>query len=1096
MKTEFSGRLIQYVEALDFGDAVSNQILEIDAMLKKMGIRTLICSKWTHEQVAEYRVDLEDVSPTDRDIALIHYAGFSQYVIPHIGGFRCTKILHYHNITPHEFFDRESTLYSFCLDGRKQLAEVLHSFQYCWGDSEFNIKELISLGADPSFCFVVPIIVDPRRHPSVPHDAGRNSGTWMFLGRVAPNKGQVELVELFARVRRENPSAAQRLLLVGGFDKNDPYCRQLQTRIGELELEQAVVVTGKVSDQEVARFLGGASIYVSLSRHEGFGVPLIEATHYGLPVVALRNTAIGETLGDGTGLADTPEELGELALRVMEEREFRALLLEEQLGNSKRFLPTRVYEHFSAAIARVVPRRRQFRTVSIVVCTYNRADHLERCLEYLEFQTNPNFEVVVINGPSTDGTEMVLRRFEGRIKIGRNMLRNLSISRNIGIEMADGDLIAFIDDDAIPFDDWVETLLREFNGRPLTTAGLGGPVYYAGSLEFQSQDIGFNKFAETFPNIESSKIGRDGWERTLLGTNTCFQGEILRRECGFDEQFDYFLDESELCFRLQKRGLLVSYSGDLFLRHEFAQSENRAGKHKFNWHTICKNTAYFIAAYSGLEGAALRQYLETRMRRERIEPLMHARDIGEISEAMAVEYIEDIRSGWNQGLIDYESFPRLRKLTEGPGAFQEFPIRMDRPRVEAELPRLHICIVTKEFAGFSRVSGGIGTLYYHLASELLLMGHRVTVITPDENERVYQRGRFTVRCVVPSSVCVDNIGAPGFVANVNWSLSALNGVAASHLDEPVDIVESALWDSEALTVALLPAGERPFVVTRLVTPYSVAGKMNGWDLSTRDAVLIRRSERTLIEASDFVIPISEAIADTIEVEHSIARSDRWQTSYCGVAHWPFFDFRMDYAAGGIGAIEDQTIPPNQRVVLFIGRLEGRKGIDVLLRAANEFLLAASDTCLILAGRDVEGWRERAKSMLGENVCDRIHFVGEVEDSTRERLLHSAYCVIFPSRYESFGLVPLEAFVHGVPVIGAQVGAVPEVVENEMCGLLFEDGNADALADCVARLVREPRLRERLAEGARKQAKRFSARNAAIETSRIYANLLARSEIFN
>ena len=1087
MKTGFSGRFIQYVESLDFGDAVSNQVIELDAILSGMGIRTLICSKWHHERVREYRVGLEDAAPTERDVAVVHYSGFSEHVIPYVNRLRCTKILHYHNITPHEFFQESSDLYSFCLEGRKQLKEIIYSFQRYWGDSQYNLDELIALGVNPARCSVIPIVVN-RQYGHSSSDASKDSGAWIFVGRIAPNKAQVKLVERFAEAQRAHPTAARRLYLVGAYREDDSYYKKLKERIRELGLEGSVTVTGKVSDEEVGQFLTKAAVYTSLSEHEGFGVPLIEAAHFGLPVVALQNSAVGETLGNGLGLAANTEELRENAVRATLDRDFRASLLSVQRRNVERFVPLQVSRHVKEAVAHVIPGERFFRTVSIVICTYNRSDYLERCLTYLECQTNPNFEVVVVNGPSTDDTDDVLSRFEARIKVAENPSRNLSVSRNIGIEMSSGDLIAFIDDDAIPFDDWVDTLLKEYNSRPLSTAGLGGPVYYAGSLEFQSENIGFNRYGEAFLNIDSSKLGADGWERTLLGTNTCFQGAALRAERGFDEQFDYFLDESELCFRLQKHGYIVAYCDDLFLRHEFAKSENRAGKHNFNWYTISKNTAYFIAAYSGLSGEALRTYLAGRMERERIAPLKIARDIGEISEGEFAKYVEDIESGWNRGLEDFEDFPRLRPLRTCSRSFLPFDIKTDFPRVGVELPRLHICIVTKEFAGFSKASGGVGTLYYHLASELLLMGHRVTVITPGDEGNVYRRGRFTVRYAAVKSVCVDAINTPGFSANVNWSLSAMHALAVAHLERSVDIVESALWDSEALAISLLPVGERPFVVTRLVTPFSVAARMNGWDLSTRDAALITESENRLIEASDSVVAISESIAETIEAEHSISRDDRWSTSHCGIAHWPFFDFRADYGAGGVRLIGSKPVPTDQRVVLFIGRLEGRKGVDVLLRAANEFLKASDDVCLVLAGRDIEGWQERADSILEGEVKERVHFVGEVDDATRERLLLNAFCVVFPSRYESFGLVPLESFVHGIPVIGARVGAIPEVIVDEECGLLFEDGDSSALAGCVAQLLREPGLRDRLAEGARRNIRRFSARNAAIRTVRMYAEL--------
>lgn len=1088
MGNGFAGRVIQYIDALDFGDAVSNQVLRIDAVLRSLGYTSLICSKWHHSSVAERRVGLDDIALTELDVAIVHFVGFSEHVVPHVLSKRCTRILVYHNVTPHHFFDKDSALHEFCRRGRLQLVEVLPSFHSFWGDSKFNVEELQSLGVNPARTHVVPILVG-EPSASMANAAGREPGAWMFLGRIAPNKGQVELVELFSRVRTEQPAFAQKLYLVGSYDRDDQYYQGLCSSIRELGLEENVVVSGKVGDEEVKRYFCESTVYVSASKHEGFGVPLIEAAFYRLPVVALSGSAVDETLG-GVGVAPASEDLALLAKRVQADDEFRAALLVEQGRNAERFDFGSVSNAVEAALHDVLPKESPFRTLSIVICTLNRADYLSRCLDYLQYQTERNFEVVVVNGPSTDGTEEVLEAYRGKIKRADNPLKNLSVSRNIGIEMASGDLVAFIDDDALPFDDWVAELLREFNRRPLTLAGLGGPVYYAGTLEFQMQDVGINKFAEAYPNIESERIGTDGIHRSLLGTNTCFRTDILRELGGFDEQFDYFLDESELCFRLQERGFIVGYSSDVLLRHEFAQSENRGGRFKFNWYTICKNTAYFISAYSGLAGGALDEYLRRRMQSERIQPLRDARDCGELDASECARYVDDIERGWLQGVEDSKNFPRLRTLECKSDGLLLYKCRAEHPLVGVEIKRLHVCIITKEFVGFAG-GGGIGTLYYHLASELLLMGHRVTVITPGESDDVYRRGRFSVRYSKVHPVCTGGAGATSFVANANWACSALSVLAVAHAEYPVDVVEGALWDTETLAVALLESGERPAVVTRLVTPFAVAAATNAWAIDSRDADLLRQSERTLIGRSDAVVAISQSIADTIEKEHSLSRDERWTIAHCGIAYWPFFDFRDNYSEWGLGGISGEPIRLSEKIVLFVGRLESRKGVGVLLAGARDFLASDRDACLVFAGRDVEGWRKRVEEFLDGELLQRTHFLGAVSDSVREQLLHRAYCVVFPSRYESFGLVPLEAFVHGVPIVGARAGAIPEVVSDGVSGLLFDPDNASELARKVIDLLESRALREKLSDGAKREILHFSSRKMASAAVQTYVSAIGR-----
>jgi hypothetical protein len=248
----------------------------------------------------------------------------------------------------------------------------------------------------------------------------------------------------------------------------------------------------------------------------------------------------------------------------------------------------------------------------------------------------------------------------------------------------------------------------------------------------------------------------------------------------------------------------------------------------------------------------------------------------------------------------------------------------------------------------------------------------------------------------------------------------------------------------------------------------------------------------IIQHADAVVPISDSIARMIETEYGLSRDARWRKVACGVSYWPAFDVNQGYAA-----FQDfERVAPEaleaQKLLVFVGRLEQRKGIDLLLQAANRFLNVDSTAHLLIAGRDPDGWSRRALDMLDPDLRARVQFMGEVADSTREKLLARAYALIFPSRYESFGLVPLEAFVHGVPVIASRSGAIPEVVREGGCGLLFDVDDAASLAQAVSELIKNPSLRLRLSAGARKRVRELSSRQMALATVELYADLLGSS----
>ena len=113
--------------------------------------------------------------------------------------------------------------------------------------------------------------------------------------------------------------------------------------------------------------------------------------------------------------------------------------------------------------------------ISVVVCTLNRRYSLERTLVALRDQTYPRFEVVVVTGPSTDGTAEMLGRFADRARLVDCREASVGLARNVGVQHAAGDILAFIDDDAIPPPAWLERLVVPFEDERV--GSVGGPVF-------------------------------------------------------------------------------------------------------------------------------------------------------------------------------------------------------------------------------------------------------------------------------------------------------------------------------------------------------------------------------------------------------------------------------------------------------------------------------------------------------------------------------------------------------------------------------------------------------------------------------------------
>jgi glycosyltransferase involved in cell wall biosynthesis len=176
-------------------------------------------------------------------------------------------------------------------------------------DSGFNALDLASRGAPATT--VVPILLDVRDFEDEPDPATvdalararRGGGSqWLFVGGIAPHKAQHRLVQALAAYRRTYDPEA-RLSLVGRAI-SPAYHGALRLLVDSLGLDDVVDLPGWVSHEQLAAYYRAADVYLSLSEHEGFCVPLLEAMYHGVPVIAWARGAVPETLGDGGLLLD------------------------------------------------------------------------------------------------------------------------------------------------------------------------------------------------------------------------------------------------------------------------------------------------------------------------------------------------------------------------------------------------------------------------------------------------------------------------------------------------------------------------------------------------------------------------------------------------------------------------------------------------------------------------------------------------------------------------------------------------------------------------------------------------------------------------
>ncbi|GGE27353.1 hypothetical protein GCM10011571_31960 [Marinithermofilum abyssi] len=195
---------------------------------------------------------------------------------------------------------------------------------------------------------------------------------------------------------------------------------------------------------------------------------------------------------------------------------------------------------------------------------------------------------------------------------------------------------------------------------------------------------------------------------------------------------------------------------------------------------------------------------------------------------------------------------------------------------------------------------------------------------------------------------------------------------------------------------------------------------------------------------------------------------------------------------GDGSLEPFAME-HERIILFVGRLVQEKGVQTLLDAAPSILKDFPEAKFVIVGKGpMKPELESQARSLG--LGDKVLFTGFISDEERNRLLATATVAVFPSLYEPFGIVALEAMAAGIPVVVSDVGGLADVVEHERNGLKMYPGDAFSLALQVRSILSYPDRAQRLAEAGRKEVSRFDWHRIAEQTDRVYRNVLGNAAL--
>jgi glycosyltransferase involved in cell wall biosynthesis len=296
----------QLLPNLAYGDAISNEAITIRDHLRDQGYASEIFVQHIDPKIIHEGSPYVEGKIGPQAGLIYHHSigsGITQAAITHPG----PKCLIYHNITPAKFFEQYRPEFAAILEqGRIDLKDLAQHFPLSVGDSSYNALELKESGFQNPGIF--PLIIDPQKwnHPSdreLMRSLQDGRKNLLFVGRLAPNKRQDELLEAFSHYLTMDDQA--RLILIGYAADTDPYYIHLMNTIERFHLQPYVVMPGHVNEAQLMAYYRTADVFWSMSEHEGFCVPLIEAMWFNLPVLAYGCTAIPETMGQaGIQLTD------------------------------------------------------------------------------------------------------------------------------------------------------------------------------------------------------------------------------------------------------------------------------------------------------------------------------------------------------------------------------------------------------------------------------------------------------------------------------------------------------------------------------------------------------------------------------------------------------------------------------------------------------------------------------------------------------------------------------------------------------------------------------------------------------------------------
>ena len=355
-----------------------------------------------------------------------------------------------------------------------------------------------------------------------------------------------------------------------------------------------------------------------------------------------------------------------------------------------------------------------------------------------------------------------------------------------------------------------------------------------------------------------------------------------------------------------------------------------------------------------------------------------------------------------------------------------------------------------------RVVGGIARVVHDLSHKLVNEGYEVTVVTYRDGNVPYYEDDDGVDVYRVDNFMISSNNFIDWVMQLNFNMIAKVGEIISEKGN-FDVIHAHDWLTAYAGKTLKYAYNTPLVSTIHATE---AGRNSG----------IHDDMQKYINDTEWMLTYesSEVIVNSNYMKNELQRLfglpyEKINVIPNGVNLNLFNDVQKDYDFRRKFAMD------NEKIILFMGRLVYEKGIQTLISAMPKILANYHDSKLIIAGKG--GMLDELKAQVNSlGLGNKVYFTGHLASKDVQKMYKCADISVFPSTYEPFGIVALEAMLSGTPVVVSDIGGLNEIVDHGINGMKSYAGNPNSLADSILSLLFDPKLCDTVTQNAKAKVK--------------------------